>query len=309
MSIAPPHISDHSPEELLRRLSVTITRRLDGILQGEYQALFPGPGSEPGEARPYSPGDDVRHIDWNVTARTTVTHVRVPIADRELEVWVVADLSASLDFGTAHCEKRDLAVSAVAAIGFLTARVGNRLGALMIGTGVIGRIPARPGRAHLLALLHKVATAPRGEASGPTDLAAGLTEVARMAKRRGLVVVVSDFLSDTDWERPLRAVGGRHDLLAIEILDPRELELPDVGYITLVDPETGEARDVQTASSRLRDRYARAAAEQRAQIARAIRTSRGDHLILRTDRDWLLDVVRFVVGRKRRRDHKPGRES
>ena len=304
----PPRAADHSPEELLRKLNLAITRRLDGILQGEYQALFPGPGSEPGDARPYAPGDDVRHIDWNVTARTTVPHVRVPIADRELEVWVVVDLSASLDFGTAHCEKRDLAISAVAAVGFLTARVGNRIGALLIQQGVLARIPPRPGRNHLLGLLHGVATAPRAEGGGDAHLPDALREVARIARRRGMVVVVSDFLSEGDWLRPLRALARRHDVMAVEVVDPRELELPDVGYITLVDPETGRSREVQTASRKLRARYAEAAAAQRAEISRRMRAAGADHLILRTDGDWLLDLVRFVVNRKRPRERAAARQ-
>lgn len=300
----PPRVTEHSPEDLLRRLGILVERRLDGMLHGEHRSLFPGPGSEPGEARVYVAGDDVRYMDWNLTARTTVPHVRVPEADHELEVWVLVDLSASLDFGTAECEKRDLAVSAVAAIGFLTARVGNRFGVLILQDGVIARIPARPGRNHLLAALHRVATARRAEGAGETPLAGGLRDVARLAKRRGMIVVVSDFLSDPQWPRALRVLGRRHELLCIEVVDPRELELPDVGYITLVDPETGQTRDVQTASARLRARYARAASAQREEIARAIREAHGDHLVLRTDRDWLLDIVRFVTERKRRREYR-----
>jgi uncharacterized protein (DUF58 family) len=298
---APPRLGAHPPDELLRRLSLDVSRRLDGMLHGDYQGLRPGPGSEAGEARAYSPGDDVRLIDWNITARTHVPHVRMPIADRELETWVVADLSASLDFGTAACEKRDLAVAAVSAVAALTARVGNRLGALVVQGGEPVRVPARPGRHHELALLHRVATAPRGDGVGATDLAAALAETTRLARRRGLVVLVSDFLTDTDWARPLRVLAARHEVLAIEVLDPRELELPDVGYLTLVDPETGDALEVQTSDAKLRRRYAEAAAAQRAAIASTLRGAGADHLVLRTDRDWLLDLVRFVDGRRRRR--------
>jgi uncharacterized protein (DUF58 family) len=286
---------------VLRQLDLAVSRRLDGLLQGDYQGLLPGPGGEPGDGRVYRPGDDVRRMDWGLTARTTVPHVRETVAERELETWVLVDCSASLDFGTALCEKRDLAVSAVAAIGFLTARVGNRMGAVLLGDTGGSRIAARPGREALLALLHKLVTQPRAEGGRPTDLAAGLEMLLRPPRRRGLTVVVSDLLSPPGWERPLRMLAARHDVLVVEVVDPRELELPDVGFLTLVDPETGRHRQVQTASRRLRERYAAAAAEQRAGIARAVRGAGAGHLVLRTDRDWLLDVVRFTVSRRRRR--------
>src|SRR3712207_3360858 len=212
-----------STERLLRRLDVAVTRRLDGMLQGDHQGLLPGPGSEPGESRPYTSGDDVRRMDWAVTARTGEPHVRLPIADRELETWVVVDLSASLDFGTALVEKRELALSAVAAIGFLTARVGNRIGALLLTPHGLQHVPARTGRQHLLGLLHRAATSPRDDGGGETDLGAALTTVGRLAKRRGMVVVVSDFIGRPGWERPLGQLHLRHDVLTIEVVDPREL--------------------------------------------------------------------------------------
>ena len=289
------------PERLLRRLDLAVTRRLDGMLHGDHQGLLPGPGSEPGESRPYTPGDDVRRMDWAVTARTAEPHVRLPIADRELETWVVVDLSASLDFGTALVEKRELALSAVAAVGFLTARVGNRIGALLLTPHGLGHVPARPGRQHLLGLLHRAAVSPRGDGGGTTDLGAALATVGRLAKRRGMVVVVSDFLGRPGWERSLGQLSIRHDVLTIEIVDPRELELPDVGVLSLVDPETGQRLDVSTGSAKLRSRFAAAAAEQRAAVAHAARAAGADHLVLRTDRDWLLDLVRFVDTRRRRR--------
>ncbi|HEX8582044.1 MAG TPA: DUF58 domain-containing protein [Acidimicrobiales bacterium] len=297
---APPSVADRSPEEVLRRLELAVVRRLDGMLQGDYRGLVPGHGTEAGDARAYVPGDDVRRIDWNVTARTTLPHVRDTVADRELETRVLVDLSASLDFGTAACEKRDLAVAAVAAVGFLTARLGNRIGAVVLQGSSIREVPPRPGRDHLLALLHTVVAAPRVEGGGPADLAAGLSRLAATARRRGLVVVVSDFLADRGWEQPLRAVASRQEVLAVEVVDPRELELPAVGVLTLVDPETGRRRDVQTANAGLRARYAAAAAEQRAAIAAALRAAGADHLVLRTDSDWLVDLVRFVAGRRTR---------
>jgi uncharacterized protein (DUF58 family) len=289
------------PEQVLRRLELTITRRLDGLLQGDYQALLPGPGSEPGDSREYQEGDDVRRMDWNVTARTTVPHVRDPVADRELESWAIVDASASLDFGTADCEKRDLALAAVAAVGFMTTRTGNRMGGLIVRPDGVTRMPARSGRLPLMALLHTLSNRPRVDGGGAGDLGAAITSHLVARRRRGLAVVVSDFLSAPGWERPLTGLAARHQVLAVEIVDPRELELPNVGYLTLVDPETGRRMEVQTAKADLRRRYAEAATAQRAEIAAAIHRSGAQHLVLRTDRDWVRDIVDFVLSARRRR--------
>ena len=295
---APAH--DPRAAEVLRRLELTVTRRLDGLLQGDYRGLVPGHGSESGETRPYVPGDDVRHIDWNVTARSVDTHVRETIADRELETWVLVDRSPSLDFGTTETTKRELATSAVGAVGFLTARTGNRIGAVLVGPSGTEVIPARPGRNHLLSILQQLVVPPPAEVDpgGTTALGAAMARLIVPPRRRGLVVVVSDFLSADAWDGPMRALATRHELVAVEVLDPRELELPAVGVLTVVDPETGRTREVST-SRRTRDRYARAAAEQRSEIAARLRQAGVAHLQLRTDRDWVLDIVRFVSARKR----------
>jgi uncharacterized protein (DUF58 family) len=296
-------------DAVLRQLELIVTRRLDGLLQGDFQGLVPGAGSESGDGRVYRPGDDVRRMDWNLTARTTVPHVRQTIIDRELETWLLVDGSASLDFGTADCEKRDLALFAGAAVGFLTARQGNRLGTMLATpTGAVTR-PPRSGRAPLLARLHELATyrAPVATEAGasPADLTAAMDALRRVARRRGLVVVVSDFLEQRDWERPFRSLAAFHDVLAVEVVDPRELELPPVGLLMLVDPETGRRVEVQTRSAKLRARFAAAAASQRSAIAGAIRRAGVEHVQLRTDRDWLQDIVRFVVTRRRRRAGRP----
>ena len=303
---APPRLGAAGAEVLLRRLELTVRRRLDGMLHGDHQGLGPGPGSEPGEARGYEVGDDVRRMDWSVTARTGAPHVRTPVADRELETWVLVDLSASLAFGTAACEKGDLAVAATAAVGHLTAAAGNRIGALVVRGPVTTRIPARGGRDHLASLLHQVAVAPPRDGGGTTDLGAAIRQLDRIARRRGLVVVISDFMAAPGWERPLRALAARHEVIAVEVVDPRELALPDVGVLSLVDPETGRRLEVQTADRRLRARYAEVAAAQRASVARALRLAAVDHLVLRTDRDWLRDLVGFVARRRRRRTAAPG---
>ncbi|MFC5287937.1 DUF58 domain-containing protein [Actinokineospora guangxiensis] len=283
----------------LRLLEIDVRRRLDGLLQGNHLGLVPGPGSEPGEARPYQPGDDVRRMDWAVTARTTTPHIRETVADRELETWLVVDLSASLDFGTAACEKRDLAVAAVAAITHLTRGGGNRVGALIATGEKTVRVPARGGLAHARGLVKRVAETPRAGEGVRGDLADAVDALRRPPRRRGLAVVVSDFLGDTGWQRPLRALSLRHELVAVEIVDPRDTELPDVGTVVLADPETGRQREV-TATALLRKEFAAAAAEHRATVAAALRRSGAAHLTLRTDSDWIADTVRFIVSRKRR---------
>ncbi|MFJ2083192.1 DUF58 domain-containing protein [Micromonospora chokoriensis] len=315
---ADPGLAELAPDQRLRRLELTVTRRLNGLLHGQYRGLLPGPGSEPAGSREYRPGEDeVRRMDWAVTARTAVPHVRQVDADRELTTWLLVDGSASMEFGTAELDKRELAVAAVAAVGFLTAGVGNRLGAQVLRADGVRRFPARSGRTHLLALLRTLLAAPRatapaeraggGPAVGLPDLADGLDALHRIANRRGLVVVVSDFLDglpdDSDeqapWERTLRRLAARHQVLAIEVTDPRELELPDVGLITLVDPETGRCREVSTSDRRLRERYAQAAAAQREQVQKALRRSGATHLPLRTDGDWSADIVRHVHAQRR----------
>jgi uncharacterized protein (DUF58 family) len=284
----------------LARLQLVITRRLDGLLQGDYLGLLPGPGSEPGESREYRPGDDVRRMDWPVTARTTIPHVRQTIADRELETWLAVDLSASLDFGTATCLKRDLAVAAAAAVAHLTVRGGNRIGAVVADGAGTRRLPARPGRKEAQGLLRAIANTP--SRMGRTDLGALIDGLNRPPRRRGLAAVISDFLvPPAQWQRPLRKLAVRHDVLAIEILDPRELELPDVGVLAIADPETGAVHEVQTSDRRLRERYAAAAAVQRTAVAAAIRQAGAAHLRLRTDSDWLLDIVRFVAASRHAR--------
>jgi uncharacterized protein (DUF58 family) len=286
---------------VLRRLQIDVARRLDGMLHGDHEGLTPGHGSEPGETRLYEPGDDVRRIDWNVTARMPQVHVRETVADRELSTWVLLDRSASLDFGTANCEKRDLALAATAAIGFITLRTGNRLGVVVADGGELRILPPGTGRRHLLGTLHAATKASQKPATGTVDLTMAIEKLAKTGnRRRGLMVIVSDFLTPEGWDRQLRGLAHRHEVLAVEVVDPRELNLPEVGVLQLVDPETGLQREVNT-SADVRERYAAAAADQRRDIARRIRAAGADHLVLRTDRDWLLDIVRFVGRRKERR--------
>jgi uncharacterized protein (DUF58 family) len=318
-------LANLAPERSLRRLELKVTRRLDGLLNGEHMGLLPGPGTELAEARVYQPGeDDVRHMDWAVTARTTIPHVRDLIADHELEAWALVDLSASMDFGTAELEKRDLAVAALAAVGFLTVRLGDRVGAYILHRGALRRWPARTGKAALYAMLQSILDADRSppqQHTGP-NLADAITNLARGQTRRGLRVIISDFLdsgpspafptpattpattpaaepaAEPSWERPLRRLVARHQVLAVEVIDTRELDLPDVGLVEMTDPETGAVHEI-VLSPRVRAAYAQAAAAQRARNRDALRRSGAQHLVLYTDRDWIIDIARFALRQRR----------
>lgn len=308
-----PELGRLVPERSLRRLELKVTRRLDGLLHGEHLGLLPGPGTELAEARVYQPGgDDIRHMDWAVTARTTTPHVRDLIADHELQAWALVDLSASMDFGTTELQKRDLAVAALATVGFLTVRLGDQVGAYVLGQRSVSRWPARTGKPAMYAMLQSILDPRRSPAGAPGPaLADAITDLARGQTRRGLRVIISDFLDSSpavdappmtgpgpDWERPLRQLAARHQVLAVEIIDPRELDVPDVGLVQMADPETGTVQEI-VLSPRVRRAYARAAAAQRARTRDALRRSGVHHLVLRTDRDWITDIARFALRQRR----------
>jgi uncharacterized protein (DUF58 family) len=280
------------------RLELAVLRRLDGLLAGDHAGLLPGHGTERGEARPYVAGDDPRHIDWAVTARTGAPHVRDTIADHELELWLVLDRSASMAVGTGRSTKHELAWSVAGAFALLATGGGNRIGAVTCGRPP-RVVPARSGRAHVAALLATLREPPvqRDDA----DLGAALQRVARSARRRGMVVVVSDFLGGQGYVRPLRALAQRHDVVAVEVSDPRERTLPDVGLVSVEDPETGRRRLVDTRDARVRSAFDAAARQRLDAIASSLSSAGVDQLVVSTERDWVLDVVRFVSGRQARR--------
>jgi uncharacterized protein (DUF58 family) len=300
-SASPPSVA--AKAALLRRLELDVTRRLDGILSGDYLAFAAGPGTEPAGARPYGPGDDARRIDWSLTARALDLHVRTTEAERELETCVVVDRSASLDFGTAQREKREVALAVTAAFGFLTVRAGNRLSVVIAGGEELSRLPTRNGRSGVLAALAAIYESPRREVAPASraDLQSALARVERTQMRRGQVVVVSDFLEASNWPVTLRRLALRHQVIAAHVTDPRELQLPPVGMLTVIDVETGRHLDVQTNSARLRERFAAAATARQEQIRRSIVESGGEYLEVSTDRDWLLDVATFIGQRRHRR--------
>jgi uncharacterized protein (DUF58 family) len=301
-SPAPPVV----PPGAVRRLHLDVARRLDGVLHGDHLGHLPGPGTEPDEARLYAPGDDVRRIDWAVTARAGDVHVRTPVSERELETTLVVDLSPSMSFGTARCEKRDVAIAVASALAHLSRGPGDRVGAVLLGERVRA-VPPRHGPDAALALVHLMQSTRPPDGGTSVRLADGLVSVARQSRRRGVVAVVSDLLdgdppgTEPAWAVPLRRLGTRHDVLVVEVVDPRELALPAVGVLSLTDPETGRQLEVQTGDARLRERYAAAAAEQRAAHAAAIRRAGATHILVRTDRDWLPDVARALTARRRLR--------
>jgi uncharacterized protein (DUF58 family) len=300
-----------APEQVLRHLELQIVRRLEGFLHGTHLGLFPGSGTDMGEARVYSPGeDDVRRMDWPLTARTAVPHVRDVIADRELETWALVDLSPSMSFGTAAMTKRDLAIAAVATMGLLSFREGDRFGGYILSGGGLSRWPARPGRRALFALLRALLAEEAATPVGATyRLSDAITQLAHAQRKRGLRVVVSDFIDGVDsagddaqatsWERPMRQLAARSQVIAIEVIDPRELDIPDVGVIMMQDAETGELRELNTGSRVVRERYAAVARMQRERNARSLRRAGVAHLVLRTDGDWVADIARFALRHRR----------
>jgi uncharacterized protein (DUF58 family) len=287
------------PEAALRALDVTIGRRMEGLLAGDYRASLPGDGTELAQVRPYVPGDDVRSIDWNVTARTNEPHVRVHLAERVLVTWLVLDASPSMAFGTADRRKADVAEGVAVAIGHLATRRGNRLGLVTFGGSSIASSPPRQGRVGLLGLLAALRREEEEPAGGGTSLAAALRRAAALGRQRALVVVASDFRGPLDWRGPMLELAGEHDVVAVEIRDPREQELPNVGELWLVDPETGRQLRVDTRDRRLRARFAAAAAEERTGLARTLASLGVRHVVLSTSGEWLRPLAAFLKRRER----------
>jgi uncharacterized protein (DUF58 family) len=285
------------PEPLLRALELTVRRRAEGLLAGEFRSHALGAGTELAQVRPYRPGDDVRQIDWNVTARTGEPHVRVHVAERSLTTWLVLDVSPSMTFGTADRRKADVAEGVAVAVAHLASRRGNRLGLVTFGGEADVALPPRQGRRGLIDALVEARRPAPADGAGATSLAEALRRAGRLARSRALVFLVSDFRTAPGWQRPLLELAGRHDVIAVEIRDRREDALPDVGHLRLVDPETGAQLEVDTGDRRLRERFAAAAAAERAELAAALTRSGADHMVLETSGDWL----RRLAGRLARR--------
>ena len=286
-------------ENILRRLEWTVLRRLDGLLHGNYQTLFRGFGLDLADLREYQYYDDVRYIDWNVTARLQTPYVRVYNEDREVMAWFLLDLSPSVDFG-ARVKKRSVSTEFVAVLTRLLTRHGNRVGALFYGDSVDTVIPARSGRGHALYILHRILSRPENSRAAATNLGDFLQSALRVMQRRSLVFVVSDFISTPGWAKPLANLARRHETIAVRLYDPLEMELPDLGLITMRDAETGEQIFVDTHDRTFRKRFA-ALAERREQDLRSAFTQAGvDVLELSTDDDLANAILRFADLRKRR---------
>jgi uncharacterized protein (DUF58 family) len=286
------------PLELLRALQIEVGRRLSGMLAGDYRSSHYGDGAELAQVRPYVAGDDVRKMEWNVTARTGVPHVRVNLAERVLVTWLVLDTSPSMHFGTAERRKADVADGVAIATGHVATRRGNRLGIVTFGDRTPTTLPPNQGRHGLVGLLGALQREPEQEQVGATSLGTALRRTAAIARQRGIVVVASDFRGPLDWRKPLVELMSRHEVLAVEIRDPREQELPDVGELWLVDPETGRQVRVDTRSEKLRTRFAEAAAEERTGVARVLSALGVPHVVLSTSGDWLRAYATFLGARR-----------
>lgn len=300
MKPAPP-VPRETTEQALRRLEWTVLRRLDGLLQGDYRTLMRGAGLDLADLREYQSGDDVRHIDWNVTARLQVPHVRVYTEDREMSAWFLLDLSPSVDFGSGARSKREQLADFVAVLARLLTRHGNRVGAVLDNGGVQAVLPPGSGRRHVLQLMQRVQNLPaRSDAPGLTRLQDLLDAASHLARRRSTVFVLSDFISEDGWEGPLTRLALRHEVVAVRLYDPLEQELPDLGLIPLQDAETGELLMVDTHDAGLRSRFAQLAAQREAALRRSLARAGVDTLELATDDELVCALLRFTELRRQR---------
>lgn len=281
------------PQGLLEELDLVVARRAAGALPGDRLAAGLGSGTELAQLRPYEIGDDVRHIDAAATARTGQPHVRLHVPERTLTTWIVLDVSPSMAFGTAQRLKSDVAEGAALVLGRLAVRRAGRVAVLLFGAGEPRLLPPRASKPGVVALRRALADGVAEDGvSDPGALADALGRVARFAGQPGLVAVISDFRDQQGWTRPLGALRARHSVVAIEVGDPREAEVPAVGRLALVDPETGRRIEVDTSRRAVRERFAQIEAEGRAAVARDLRRLRVEHVVLSTEADWLHDLGR-----------------
>ncbi len=279
-------------DDLVKRLEVALTRRAGGRLTGDHRGHGLGDGLEIDRIRPYEPGDDVRRIDWNATARSVVPQVREDVPDRQLTAWLLLDTSPSMHFGTADRRKADVAEGAALVVGRFVARRSDRLGVITFGAGRERVSPPVGGRNGMLSLIRALHVHTPDEGGGATSVARALATVAASRTRGGLVTIISDFRGPRDWRPALTAVAGRHTVLAIEIFDPREEDLVDVGELTLLDPETGRSLRVDTSDRRLREAFASGATAERAEVAAEFRRLAVRHIRLSTEGSWLVSLAR-----------------
>jgi uncharacterized protein (DUF58 family) len=290
-----------TPERILQRLDWQVIRRLDGLLQGDYRNLFYGYGVDFADLREYQPEDDVRYIDWNVTARMNTPYVRQYVEDREITAWFLLDLSPSVDFGALRSQKRTVLVDFVTTMARLLTRHGNRVGAIFFDSRIEKVIPARGGRLQVLRLVNDLIKQPPLAKAPFTNLSQLFDGALNSIRKRSLIFVVSDFISAPGWERPLNLLNRRHEVLAVRLWDPREVELPDIGPIILEDAETGEQLYVDTHDRKFRTRFSEAARQREANLNQAFKQAGVDALSLSTEEDLVGAIVRFANIRRQRR--------
>lgn len=290
-----------TPERLLLRLDWQVIRRLDGLLQGDYRTLFYGYGVDFADLREYQPEDDIRYIDWNVTARMDTPYVRQYVEDREITAWFLLDLSPSMDFGAVEGLKRNILIEFVTTVARILTRHGNRVGAIFYGNRVERTIPARGGRTQVLRLVNDLLKQPQLPKAPFTNLAPLLDAALHTIKQRSLLFIVSDFISEPGWERPLKLLSQRHETLAVRLWDPREIDLPDIGVVIMEDAETGEQLYVDTSDKHFRQRFRDAAQQREAALTETFKRSGVDTLALSTEDDLARTIVRFAQSRRARR--------
>jgi len=290
-----------TPERLLLRLDWQVIRRLDGLLQGDYRTLFYGYGVDFADLREYQPEDDIRYIDWNVTARMDTPYVRQYVEDREITAWFLLDLSPSMDFGALQGLKRNALIEFVTTVARILTRHGNRVGAIFYGNRVERTIPARGGRIQVLRLVNDLLKQPQLPKAPFTNLTPLLDAALHTIKQRSLLFIVSDFISEPGWERPLKLLSQRHETLAVRLWDPREIDLPDIGVVMMEDAETGEQLYVDTSDKKFRQRFREAAQQREADLNETFKRTGVDALALSTEDDLVRAIVRFAQSRRDRR--------
>ncbi len=293
-------MKNQNAEQLLKRLEWRVLRRLDGLLHGDYRTLFRGAGIDLADLREYQTHDDVRHIDWNVTARMGTTYVREFLEDRDLTAWFLVDVSASMMFGSGERTKHECVVEFATALASCLSARGNRVGALLFDREVEAWLPARSGRAHVLQLAKKLLIAPQKTAEANTDLSLFLNRSAQAIKRRALIFVISDFMSATPWDKALARLAQRHEVIAVRPVDPLESALPNLGMVYMTDPETNEQLWVDTSSAKFRAKFAALAQEAQTRVAQGFAHAGVDGIELSTQEDVLATLTRFALLRKRR---------
>ena len=290
-----------TPDQVLHRLEWQVLRRLDGILQGDYRSLFMGAGLDFAELREYQPPDDIRHIDWNVTARMDMPYVRQYMEDREVTAWFLLDLSPSMAFGGPERRKESVMVDFVAVLARLLTRNGNRVGAVLYDNDVISTVPPRGSRLQVLRLIEDIQRQQSSPGGTMTDLASLIESGFNAIRRRSLVFVVSDFICLPGWDRAMDRLNRKHELVAVRLWDPREVELPDAGVVLVEDSETGVQMSVDTSDRKFRQRFHEAALRRETELAQAFGRAGVAELSLSTEEDMIRAILRFASLRRRAR--------